>query len=44
MKIYRDLKENCCWPKMKKEIGEYVAKCANCQQIKVKHQKPAGEL
>jgi len=42
--MYRDLKENYCWPKMKKEIAGYVAKCASCQQIKVKHQKLAGEL
>jgi len=29
---------------MKKEIAEYVAKCAICQQVKVEHQQPAGEL
>jgi hypothetical protein len=29
---------------MKREIAEYVAKCAICQQVKVEHQRPAGEL
>ena len=43
-KMYRDLKESYWWPKMKREIAEYVAKCAICQQVKVKHQRQAGEL
>jgi len=30
--------------KMKREIAEYVAKCAICQQMKVEHQQPTGEL
>jgi hypothetical protein len=30
-KMYRDLKESYWWPKMKREIAEYVAKCAICQ-------------
>jgi len=29
---------------MKKEIAEYVAKCVICQQVKVEHKRPAGEL
>jgi hypothetical protein len=29
---------------MKREIAEYVAKYAICQQVKVKHQRPVGEL
>ena len=37
-KMYRDLKESYWWPKMKREIAEYVAKCAICQQVKVEHQ------
>ena len=29
---------------MKKEIVEFVAKYARCQQVKIEHQKPAGRL
>jgi hypothetical protein len=29
---------------MKREIAEYVAKYAICQQVKVKHQRSVGEL
>jgi hypothetical protein len=29
---------------MKREIAEYVAKCTICQQVKVEHQRSAGEL
>jgi len=28
----------------KLEIAEYMAKCAICQQVKVEHQRLAGEL
>jgi len=38
------LKESYWCPKMKREIAEYVAKYAICQQVKVKHQRPVGEL
>ncbi|WMV09138.1 hypothetical protein MTR67_002523 [Solanum verrucosum] len=27
---------------MKKDIAVFVAKCSNCQQVKVQHQKPGG--
>ena len=29
---------------MKREIAEYVAKCATCQMVKVEHQIPRGTL
>ena len=29
---------------MKREIVEYVAKCATCQMVKVEHQRPGGTL
>ena len=29
---------------MKLEIAQYVAKCIVCRQVKVKYQKPAGQL
>jgi hypothetical protein len=37
-KMYRDLKESYWWLKMEREIVEYMAKCAICQQVKVEHQ------
>ena len=43
-KMYRDLKQTYWWPKMKKEIAEYVSKCLQCQQDKAEHQKPGGLL
>ena len=27
---------------MKRDIVVFVSKCANCQQVKVEHQKPGG--
>jgi len=44
MWMYRDLKEFYWWPKMKKEIAEYVTRCSVCQQVKAEHQKPVGPL
>ncbi|WMV54527.1 hypothetical protein MTR67_047912 [Solanum verrucosum] len=41
-KMYRDLREVYWWNGMKRDIANFVAKCPNCQQVKVKHQKPAG--
>ncbi|OMO58913.1 reverse transcriptase [Corchorus capsularis] len=42
-KMYRDLKETYWWNNMKREIGE-LAQCIVCQQVKVEHQRPAGQL
>ena len=41
-KMYRNLKQTYWWPKMKKELAEYVATCLQCQQIKAEHQNRAG--
>ncbi|WMV42357.1 hypothetical protein MTR67_035742 [Solanum verrucosum] len=38
--MYRDLREVYWWSIMKKGIAEFVAKCLNCQQVKVEHQRP----
>ncbi|WMV18493.1 hypothetical protein MTR67_011878 [Solanum verrucosum] len=38
-KMYRDLREVYWWNGMKKDIAEFVAKCPNCQQVKLEHQK-----
>ncbi|WMV30230.1 hypothetical protein MTR67_023615 [Solanum verrucosum] len=40
--MYRDLREVYWWSSMKKDIAEFVAKCPNCQQVKVEHQRPSG--
>jgi len=39
-KMYQDLKKMFWWPKMKKEVAQYVAKCLVCQKAKIEHQKP----
>ena len=41
-KMYRDLIKIYMWECMKKDIVEFVAKCPNCQQVKVEHQKLVG--
>ncbi|WMV42518.1 hypothetical protein MTR67_035903 [Solanum verrucosum] len=41
-KMSRDLREVYWWSSMKKGIAKFVAKCPNCQQVKVDHQRPGG--
>ncbi|KAH0719580.1 hypothetical protein KY285_015611 [Solanum tuberosum] len=41
-KMYRDLREVYWWNGMKRDIADFVAKCPNCQQVKVEHQKPGS--
>ena len=43
-KMYRDLRHQYYWSKMKKHVGDFVRRCLTCQQVKAKHQKPAGLL
>ena len=43
-KMHQDLKQMFWWPKMKKEIAQYVASCLICQKVKIEHQRPAGML
>ena len=43
-KIYHDLREIYWWEGMKKDIQKFVARCPNCQQVKVEHQKSGGIL
>ena len=38
------IRKDLFWPKMKKEVAKYLAHCIECQQIKAKHQHPAGLL
>ncbi len=32
------------WPGMKKDIANYIARCMECQRVKVEHRHPAGLL
>ena len=42
--MYRDLKRNFWWPGMKREVADYVVRCATFQLVKVEHQRPGGTL
>ena len=39
-KMYHDLREVYWWEGMKKVIVEFIAKCPNCQLVKVERQRP----
>ncbi|WMV26553.1 hypothetical protein MTR67_019938, partial [Solanum verrucosum] len=43
-KMYHDIKKFYWWHGMKKDVVEFVAQCPNYQQVKVEHQKPAGQV
>ncbi|CAH9129088.1 unnamed protein product [Cuscuta epithymum] len=38
------VKESYWWSGMKREIAEYISRWLTCQQVKAKHQHPAGLL
>ena len=41
MKMYRNLRRQYYWSKMKRHVGDFVRRCLTCQQVKAEHQKPA---
>ncbi|KAI3754670.1 hypothetical protein L1987_54457 [Smallanthus sonchifolius] len=43
-KMYKDLQTHSWWPNMKISITQYIEKCFTYLQVKIKHQKPAGQL
>nr|GEZ89915.1 putative reverse transcriptase domain-containing protein [Tanacetum cinerariifolium] len=43
-KMYYDLRDVYWWPRMKREIAEYVQRCLTCLKVKAEHQKPSGLL
>ena len=43
-KMYQDLRRQYYWSGMKRHVGDFVRRCLTCQQVKSKHQKPAGLL
>ncbi|GKB63452.1 putative reverse transcriptase domain-containing protein [Tanacetum coccineum] len=43
-KMYYDLRDRYWWPRMKKDIAEFVSKCLTCLKVKAEHQRPSGLL
>ncbi|XP_048134122.1 uncharacterized protein LOC115743869 [Rhodamnia argentea] len=43
-KMYIDPRENFWWINMKKDVVKFVDQCLVCQQVKIEHQKPGGQL
>ncbi|KAA3466369.1 DNA/RNA polymerases superfamily protein [Gossypium australe] len=43
-KMYNDFRMWYWWPRMRKDISEFVSRCLICQQVKAKHQVPSGLL
>ena len=43
-RMYRDLRQLYWWQGMKSSIAAHVSRCLTCQQVKVEHRRPAGEL
>ena len=44
MKMYPDLRRQYYWSGMKKHVWDFIRQCLMCQQVKAKHQRPAGLL
>ena len=43
-KMYRDMKRTYYWEGMKKDVGNFISKCMNCQLVKAEQKKPSGLL
>ncbi|XP_075101100.1 uncharacterized protein LOC142176740 [Nicotiana tabacum] len=43
-KMYHDLKQFYWWEGRKKDVANFISSCLTCQQVKAKHQRPAGLL
>jgi hypothetical protein len=43
-KMYRDLKQNFWWKRMKVDISKYATAYEVCQRVKAEHKRPAGLL
>ena len=41
-KTIATIKRQYYWPSMKKEVVEFIAKCLECQKVKVEHRHPTG--
>ena len=42
--MYQKLREVFWWEGLCRDMEEFVAKCPNCQQVKVEHQNPSDLL
>ena len=42
--MYRDMKRTYYWEGMKKDVGNFISKCMNCQLVKAEQKKPSGLL
>ncbi|GJX69694.1 putative reverse transcriptase domain-containing protein [Tanacetum coccineum] len=42
VKMYYDLRDRYWWPRMKKDIADYVSKCLTCLKVMAEHQRPSG--
>jgi hypothetical protein len=38
------VKSQYYWPDMKREVADYIAKCLECQRVRVEHRQPTGLL
>lgn len=43
-KTVKTVRKEYFWPGMKKYVAEHIAKCMECQRVKVEHRHPAGFL
>jgi len=43
-KMITILRKDFFWPNMKNEVAEFLARCMECQQVKVEHQHPAATV
>ena len=42
--MYQDLRRSYWWGGLKPDVARFVAQCATCQQVKIEHSRPGGEI